>query len=67
MRGSPGRDILHNRGGDVVINERNNQDGFHGWVKWVVVIAALFTITDAIYSGTRGLIDGYRAAVARPR
>jgi hypothetical protein len=50
-----------------VINERNDQDGFHGWVKWVVVIAALFTITDAIYSGTRGLIDGYRAAVARPK
>jgi Na+-driven multidrug efflux pump len=42
------------------VNER--RDGFHGWVKWVVVIAALMTITDGVYQVVTGVIRGYNAA-----
>ena len=34
--------------------------GFRGWVKVVVVIAALLTITNGIYDGVKGFIAGLK-------
>ena len=38
-----------------------HQDGFHGWVKWVVVVAALITISNAAEEFIKGLIKGFNA------
>ncbi len=43
-----------------------NRDGFHGWVKWVVVIAALLTISDGVYDGVKGFINGWNRAQSAP-
>ena len=33
------------------------QDGLHGWMRTVVVIAALMTITDTVYDFIKGFIN----------
>lgn len=43
------------------------RDGFHGWVKWVVVIAALMTITGAMYEFIKGFTNYQPTQIERKR
>lgn len=40
---------------------------FRGWVKWVVVIAALLTISNACYELFTGMRDAFRANLVDAR
>lgn len=37
------------------------KDGFSGWVKWVIVIAALMTIANGLYDLGKGLVSGFKS------
>lgn len=34
-------------------------NGFSGWVKWVIVIAALITISNTLYDCAKAFVNGF--------
>lgn len=35
------------------------KEGFSGWVKWVIVVAALMTIAGGLYDGVKAFVNGF--------
>ena len=42
------------------MRETNDGCGFQGWVKWLVVIAAFITISEAVYDFVKGVGSGWK-------